>query len=79
MYKHSTEAEQRAELHRLVDALDAAKLPAALLRLTDELQRPVAGTDDALTALAALPGGLPAAEVDRAGQVLRGPSQRRAS
>ncbi|MFF0526565.1 hypothetical protein ACFYTC_48435 [Actinomadura nitritigenes] len=73
------EAGQRAELHRLVDQLDPAKLPAALLRLADEHERPVVGTDDALAALAALPGGLPAGEVDRARRSLDASAHRRAS
>ncbi|KAB2376983.1 hypothetical protein [Actinomadura montaniterrae] len=80
MSEHQDDAaERRAELHRLVDELDAAKLPAALLRLADEHERPVASTDDALTALAALPGGLPVGEVERARRSLDASSHRRAS
>ena len=68
----------RAELHRLVDELDPAKLPTALARLADEHARPVVGTDESLAALAALPGGLPAHEVAAARAALSG-EQRRAS
>lgn len=68
----------RAELHRLVEELDAVKLPAALARLADEHARPAAGAEEALAALAALPGGLPAAEVAAAHAALSG-ARRRAS
>lgn len=78
MSEDSTE-EQRAELHRLVDSLDPAKLPAALALLISEQERPVVSADDALAALTALPGGLPAAEVLRARRSLEASSRRRAS
>lgn len=70
--------ELRAELHRLVDALDGAKLPAAIARLADEHTRTIATADEALTALAALPGGLQASDVAAARTALSG-EQRRAS
>ena len=78
MSKHSAD-DQRAELHRLVDALDPAKLPAALALLVTEQERPVVSADDALAALTALPGGLPPAEIGRARRSLDASSRRRAS
>lgn len=69
--------ELRAQLHALVDQLDPAKLPAALALLAGEHARPTVSMDEGLAALAALPGGLPPAEVARARAALA--EQRRAS
>jgi hypothetical protein len=68
----------RAELHRLVDEIAPEKLPAALARLADEHERPVVAADEALAALAALPGGLPPRDVAAAAAALSG-EHRRAS
>jgi hypothetical protein len=68
----------RAELHRLVDEIAPEKLPAALARLADEHERPVVAADEALAALAALPGGLPPRDVATAAAALSG-EHRRAS
>jgi hypothetical protein len=73
-----SEQDLRAELHRLVDGLDAAQLPAALVHLTDAAERPVSSMEEGLAALAALPGGLPPADVARA-QARLAATERRAS
>lgn len=62
----------RAELHRLVDELDEAKLPAALASLSHEYERPALTADETLAALADLPGGLPPDELVKAKAALGG-------
>lgn len=68
----SSENELRAELHRLVDALDAVKLSAAVDKLRSEHAREVVSGDEALAALHELNGGpIPEHELRRARESFR--------
>ena len=68
----------RAALHHLVEEISEEKLPAALARLAEERDRPIARAEESLAALRALPGGLPEHEVAAACAALS-TEQRRAS